>query len=351
MQWAKPSPSGLLATPRRGFMSSPFRLKPGSTQPDVGATEPDRGHRVTGPDLAGEAGDPLASIRPRPPVPWNEWLKSRLGPQVGTMALRLDRDGRRDLDGDPIDLFQPPGRRLRTIAGWALALLVLVAVGWWLLRPPPAPVETVLPSADGAQVADADDGVGELDHPVTNSAPGEQTASSPSESGSVDPVSTVPQPDVVVHASGAVAQPGVYRLPAGSRVDDVMRVAGGTTSDADTNRVNLAALVSDGERVWFPRVGEEIPAVVAGQPGVSPDASRPSGSSGPGNGTQPAGPVNINIATAEQLDSLPGIGPATSAAILAYREANGPFGSVDDLLEVRGIGEAKLEQLRPLVGV
>ncbi|MEY4174789.1 MAG: hypothetical protein RI900_1954, partial [Actinomycetota bacterium] len=95
--------------------------------------------------------------------------------------------------------------------------------------------------------------------------------------------------------------------------------------------INLAARLLDGQRVYVPRVGEAVP------PGAGPEA--------------PSGPLDLNSATEEQLDDLPGVGPATAAAIVAHRDSNGPFGSVDDLGEVRGIGPAKLDALRGLVTV
>jgi competence protein ComEA len=145
--------------------------------------------------------------------------------------------------------------------------------------------------------------------------------------------------ELVVHAAGAVVVPGVHRLPGGSRVQDVLAAAGGPTPDADLDRVNLAAPVVDGERVWIPRMGEEAPPLA------------PGGSPAPAAGAPTAGPVDLNTATAEQLDTLPGIGPATAAAIIEHRERNGPFRSVDELLDVPGIGDAKLAQLRDLVSV
>jgi competence protein ComEA len=136
------------------------------------------------------------------------------------------------------------------------------------------------------------------------------------------------------HAAGAVARPGVFRLPPGARVTDLLDAAGGPTPDADLDQLNLAAPVADGERVYVPRKGEApLPAA------------------GSGTAAAPQGPVDLNTATPEQLDSLPGVGPATAAAIVDYRTHHGRFRSVDDLLEVRGIGAAKLEQLRAKVKV
>jgi competence protein ComEA len=144
--------------------------------------------------------------------------------------------------------------------------------------------------------------------------------------------------EVVVHVAGAVASPGVQRLPIGSRVIDAVDAAGGALPDADLPRVNLAALLVDGQQVYVPKPGEQPPpAAGAGPSAVGGDA--------------PGSLVNLNTATPEQLDTLPGVGPSTAAAIIAHRDQNGPFTSVDQLLDVRGIGEAKLEQLRDLVTV
>jgi competence protein ComEA len=121
-------------------------------------------------------------------------------------------------------------------------------------------------------------------------------------------------------------------------VADAIAAAGGLTPAADASRINLAAPVADGERVYVLAVGEQEPAVAVG--------SSPSG-----EGDAPAGPVNLNTADAEALDALPGVGPATAAAIIDHREKVGPFTAVDQLLDVPGIGDAKLEALRDLVTV
>jgi competence protein ComEA len=153
--------------------------------------------------------------------------------------------------------------------------------------------------------------------------------------------SSVPAPaELVAHAAGAVVNPGVHHLPAGARVDDLLAAAGGAAPDADLDRVNLAAPVNDGDRVWFPRVGEAVPpAVAAGSGVVGADAAAAEE------------PLDINAATAEELDALPGVGPTIAEAIVAHRERNGPFRSVDELVDVRGIGEARLADLRELVVV
>ncbi len=156
---------------------------------------------------------------------------------------------------------------------------------------------------------------------------------------------------IVVDVVGAVHRNGVVRLRSGARVVDAIAAAGGAVAGADLARLNLAAVVADGARVAVPLVG-------AAAPGVDPAAvvgSAPSGdgqASGSGAGSPSAdAPVNLNTANAAQLDALPGVGPATAAAIISDRGAHGPFRSVDDLGRVRGIGDAKLEQLRKLVAV
>jgi competence protein ComEA len=145
---------------------------------------------------------------------------------------------------------------------------------------------------------------------------------------------------LVVDVVGAVAKPGIVELHTGARVVDAIAAAGGATPAADVAQLNLAAPVSDGTRIAVPVIGETVPADPGGAPNRVPNTAT----------TIVAGPVDLNTATVEQLDALPGIGPATAAAIVQDREANGPFTSVDDLTRVRGIGPAKLAQLHDLVG-
>lgn len=148
---------------------------------------------------------------------------------------------------------------------------------------------------------------------------------------------------LVAHAAGAVRTPGVYRLPPGARVTDLIDAAGGLADDAEGDRLNLAASVVDGARVYVPRVGELAP------PPVDLEAGNTAASST--DGGRGASTVDLNRAEVDELETLPGIGPSIAGAIVAHRAANGPFVSVDDLLDVRGIGPSRLEQLRPLVRV
>jgi competence protein ComEA len=238
------------------------------------------------------------------------------------------------------DVDRPIVERLRPAAGGLALLLVALVVGWWLLRPASAPVEASLPMAPTAGA------------PGSGSAPARGAAEATPSDGSTAVVSTsTTAPALIVQAAGAVAEPGVYELPAGSRIVDLVDEAGGLSSEADRQRINLAAPVADGERVWIPARGEDrAPDVIAGgSSGGGAPAS--TGSAAPPDAAAPDEPIDLNAATAEQLDTLPGVGPATASAILSHRETNGPFTSVDELLDVRGIGEAKLEQLRPLVRV
>jgi len=138
---------------------------------------------------------------------------------------------------------------------------------------------------------------------------------------------------LVVHVAGAVRRPGVYRLRTGSRVADAVRRAGGARRRADLSAVNLASELQDGRQVLVPlRAPGGGPAVTAG-------------------GAAPGVPLDLNTATLEQLDELDGIGPATAQQIIDYREANGGFGSVDELDQVPGIGETRLAALRDKVRV
>ncbi|HUQ40698.1 MAG TPA: helix-hairpin-helix domain-containing protein [Acidimicrobiales bacterium] len=184
------------------------------------------------------------------------------------------------------------------------AVVAVVVVGVLVWRGPPPPAEASMPRAT----------------PTASSA------------GNGDVGPPAPTGPVIVHAAGAVQRPGLYRLRAGARVADLIDAAGGPTADADVDQLNLAALLTDGERIHVPRRGEAV--------------SEPTG------GAAAAGAVvDLNTATLEQLDSLPGVGPSTARAILEYRKSHGRFRSVRDLLDVRGIGEAKFAELKSRVRV
>jgi competence protein ComEA len=161
-------------------------------------------------------------------------------------------------------------------------------------------------------------------------AGGAQVARAPASVKIERPAST----GALVHIAGAVRHPGVYRLHDGDRVKDAVERAGGARAGADVNAINLAAKVADGQQVVVPRRGAAAPAV--GDPGAGEGAV--------GAATQP--PVSLNSATAAQLDTLDGVGPATAQKILDYRREHGGFRSIDDLGEVPGIGPKRMAALR-----
>jgi competence protein ComEA len=166
------------------------------------------------------------------------------------------------------------------------------------------------------------------------------TAPSPAAPGAAAPTSAATattSPRTLVHVVGAVRAPGVVELSGGARVRDALAAAGGPSDDADAGRLNLAAPVADGQRIEVPRVGDPPVAPAAGGAPSDPGA--------------PPGPLNLNTATAADLEELPGIGPTLAAAIVRERERRGRFESVDDLQEVRGIGEQRLADIRDLVAV
>ncbi|HSP28423.1 MAG TPA: helix-hairpin-helix domain-containing protein [Ilumatobacteraceae bacterium] len=211
-----------------------------------------------------------------------------------------------------------PAERARAWVEWfgigrllaASVATVVVCVGAvWLIRTPPPATEASLPRAS------------------TTTA-----VASTSEPGAVPPATAAV---VLVHVAGAVVEPGVYELTGSARVRDAIVAAGGPTEIADWNALNLAAAVDDGVKVYVPHVGEEVPPSLTL---ATPADTGPA-----------AGPIDVNVASAKELEALPGVGPATASAIVTERDRNGPFLDVDDLDRVPGIGPAKLEALRDLV--
>ena len=206
---------------------------------------------------------------------------------------------------------------------------IVAAIGIWLLVRPSAPlVEAVVPHASGV--------------------------------GIVVPLSTLPTPLTVrVHVAGAVVHPGVYTVSSSARVVDAVRAAGGATSRADLERINLAQTIVDTEQVFVPSRSSRttkvtvaprlrpsrttIPVVASTVPASVPSATSSVATTAP--------LINLNSATAAQLDTLPGVGPSTAKAIISYRNRKGPFGKVEDLLNVPGIGPAKVAAIRDQVTV
>lgn len=192
-----------------------------------------------------------------------------------------------------------------------LAALGLALACWWLLRGQPEPVQLEATS------------VGSLATPVASGAGSHDHGGAPADA------------EVVVDVAGKVRRPGIVVLEPGSRVVDALERAGGARRGVDLAGLNLARVLVDGEQVL---VGVPAP-VGAAQPAV------------PGGGTGAGGLLNLNTATSEQLQELPGVGPVTAEAILAFRTDHGPFTSVQELLDVKGIGEATLGELAPHVTV
>ena len=280
---------------------------------------------------------------------------------------------------DPTDAYEHDGQRLRRprpprtwrdrvddlaagerapgrVVSAVVALVVVGVLAWRLLAPSAPAPEVEIPFAQPAGAAS--EGAAGPAGPAgeaSTSAPGAGVAGVGSDAaGMPGPAGAAGGTEdasgaaggVVVHVVGAVAAPGVQRLPAGARVVDALDAAGGASGDADLARINLAAALVDGQQVYVLRIGEVAPPPAAGATGAG------GGDAGPAGGDMAAGDtagglVDINRASATALEELPGVGPTTAEAIVAHREQNGPFTSVDDLIDVRGIGEAKLEQLRP----
>ena len=212
---------------------------------------------------------------------------------------------------------------VRPLAVGLLFLGVAVAVGWRLLLMSDPPVEDSIPIVSR--------------NAPSSVAPVDVAASIPLADGAVTQLDQPPAP-VVIHVAGAVLRPGLVDGVAGWRVADAIEAAGGHRPAADLDRLNLAAFVSDGQRIFVPEAGEAEPV-------VSSSAGSASGS------PSPTGPVNLNTADSALLETLPGVGPATAATIMAHRDTHGPFATVDSLVAVRGIGAVTVEQLRDLVVV
>ncbi len=217
--------------------------------------------------------------------------------------------------------FVGPGRVLGAIG----AMLVLAGVAWWMLRAPVVPTESRLPVARRAEAAQ----VVSSEPPST---PAPMTASSPTSTAGV-----------VIHVTGAVQVPGVYELQPGQRVTDAIDAAGGALADADADALNLAAPVADGDRIAVPTVGEAS--------ALGGDADVGHSHAAAATGAAAGSPIDLNTAGVAELETLPGVGPATAAAIVEHREQQGPYATIDDLEAVRGIGPAKIDAIRDLVTV
>lgn len=276
-----------------------------------------------------------------------ERLYRRLGGNADASADPDESEDQRDADDDPNSLLprwlpDSSGQRAGVLArvradpgrAGAIALAVIAAIAvlvtiFTLVRDRPAPV-------------------------VSAKLPPVEMVSSATKGPSPSPSGEPTQP-VVVSVVGLVHSPGLVTLAPGARIADALTAAGGATDGADTIGLNMARPVGDGEQIVVgvtPPKGQPTalgssvsPGSAAASPPVAP--GKPPGSTAPKQGDV----INLNTATVQQLDTLPGVGPVTAAAIVAWRDANGKFNSVDQLAEVDGIGPARLEKLRALVRV
>ena len=228
--------------------------------------------------------------------------------------------------GGPLERFFDRVRELRgdPRVGIAALLVVALAAGFIWYR---------LGAGDSGESSTA------RRAPATSTATSDSTAAGSSALKGSSPGAAKKGERVTVHVAGAVAKPGVYDLDAGARVIDAIEAAGGGAPDADLNRLNLAAKVTDGQRVLVQRVGEAAPAGSA-----SPDGSG-------GGSADPSGLVSLNSATQAELEGLPGIGPTLAEAIITERERRGGFRSVNELRDVRGIGEKRFADLKDKVTI
>ncbi|MFN2497162.1 MAG: helix-hairpin-helix domain-containing protein [Pseudonocardiaceae bacterium] len=282
---------------RRAPDPGPDIAGPDPADPDPAGPDP------AGPDPTGS--DPTGSdMRDDPPSTRRE----------GRLVRRWVPGPLRDARWDP---GRPGALMLSLVAALAA---VIAAVGVWRDRPVPVPAPTL---------------------PLVAAAAADPTAANPAAS------SSAAAPELVVSVVGRVARPGLVQLTEGARVADALDAAGGVLPDTDLVGLNLARRLADGEQLL---VGVPPPP---GQPADGGAGGAPAGAAGgaPGGGARAGTAVDLNTATLEQLDALPGVGPVTAQRILDWRAAHGRFTSVDQLREVSGIGEARFARLKDLVRV
>jgi competence protein ComEA len=324
-------------------------------------------------ELAAARGETLPPALQPPPVssqegpPGSEAVERGSSGGTGRHAHRLPTpEGR--IRGWVADRI-PPVLATRPHLGSAQAGLVLVIVAaglvlsaWWLLRAggsdsgvaaPTRPAVVVSASASGSVASPSTGAPGSADAGAAGagaagpgSGPASSLASSGPDSAAVTSSPSAAGAEIVVDVAGKVRRPGIAVLPAGSRVVDAVRAAGGVRAGVDRSTVNLARPLTDGEQVLIgvgSAAGGVLPGALAG--------ALPGGVSTPGptTGAAPVAMVDVNTADQTALETLPGVGPVTAQAILQWRTEHGGFTSVDELLEVSGIGDATLAKIAPYV--
>jgi len=316
-----PTPRAPGPDPWTGDAPSERPLDPGAEESDTGESD------AAGSDAAGaDAADVAARFRAGAMGAVASAYTTAHGHPVGT----------------DLDETVGPRRWAVTARAAGLVLAVVLAVGAAVVtvavsRGAGAPtarvaVDVPTPRASGGAVRPS----------ATTGSTGASVATAPSGTG------TSAGATILVHVVGAVRHPGLVHLDTGARLEDAVEAAGGATSSAQLDAVNLASVVADGQQVRIPRKGET--AVPAASSGTSADGA----ATGDGGGSSKAAsgtPVDLNTADAAALDALPGIGPVLAQRIVDHRTQNGPFTSVDQLDEVSGIGPALLGRLRDLVRV
>lgn len=281
--------------------------------------------------------------------------------------------------GSPDDEDLPKPWKTRIAAALAVAVIAAISIGFTVRHENTPPAVVFEPAEDGARPTPLPPG-DEAGH-ATSSDPtaATSTRTSSARSAPASPPSAVPAnggptanastsgATLMVHVSGHVRSPGVYRLPAGSRVIDAVNAAGGAASDADTDKLNLAAYAEDGSHINVPGtpVATPVPpppqppaaapgqAMVPGAPGTAAVAAAPPAPdrNRSKSAQLPQQPVDLNTASMAELQTLPTVGPEMATRILEYRNVHGAFHSVEELNQIEGIGDKKLDKLRPYVVV
>ena len=247
--------------------------------------------------------------------------------------------------GHPADPRPEQGARRWALTGTtavvAVVAVLLLGVGVAVLSMRGDGVEPLTRLATASEATAGDATAGEVPAAEAKGGlPGGGPSSTSGTGGSApvpDPAADAAGDGMLVHVVGQVAEPGLVTVPDGARVADALQAAGGTTGKADLTAVNLARTVVDGEQLYVPEPGEQVPGSTA--PGAGP-------AQGTGGQAAAGGTVDINTADAVALQALPGVGPSIGQAIVEWRETNGPFASVDELEDVPGIGPATLAEIR-----